>query len=84
LYACEPYFAILAGFGKRLQVARLFPVKPFNALFASLISYQLAVLFSHNKPAKQPGGSTLLSKQTSTSYQPPANRTGCKTLQQHK
>jgi hypothetical protein len=45
-----------------------------NSLFAWLISHQPAVLFSHNKPAS----STLLSEQTSTSHQPPANRTGCK------
>jgi hypothetical protein len=44
-----------------------------------LISHQPAVLFSQNKPAtnnQQPASSTLLSKQTSTSHQPPANRTG--------
>jgi hypothetical protein len=50
------------------------------ALFAWLISHQPAVLFSHKKPATnnqpQPASSTLLSEQTSTSHQPPANRTG--------
>jgi hypothetical protein len=43
---------------------------------AWLISHQPAVLFSHNKTAS----STLLSEQTSTSHQPPANRTGCLSL----
>jgi uncharacterized membrane protein (DUF106 family) len=42
------------------------------ALFAWLISHQPTVFFSQNKPAT----STLLSEQTSTSHQPPANRTG--------
>jgi hypothetical protein len=54
----------------------------FNSLFARLISHQPAVLFSQNEPATsnqpQPASSTLLSEQTSTSHQPPANRTGCK------
>jgi hypothetical protein len=49
-------------------------------LFARLISHQPAVLFSQNEPATsnqpQPASSTLLSEQTSTSHQPPANRTG--------
>jgi hypothetical protein len=60
---------------------RLGPSLPFfsfqklqsYALFAWLISYQPAVLFSQNKPAS----STFLSEQTSTSHQPPAKRTGC-------
>jgi hypothetical protein len=43
-----------------------------NTLFAWLISHQLAVLFSQNKPAN----STFLSEQTSTSHQSPAKRTG--------
>jgi hypothetical protein len=51
------------------------------SLFARLISHQPAVLFSQNEPATsnqpQPASSTLLSQQTSTSHQPPANRTGC-------
>jgi hypothetical protein len=51
------------------------------ALFARLISHQPAVLFSQNEPVisnqPQPASSTLLSEQTSTSHQPPANRTGC-------
>jgi hypothetical protein len=47
------------------------------ALFAWLISHQPAVLFSHNKPVN----STLLSEQTSTSHQPPANRIGSWLLQ---
>jgi hypothetical protein len=51
------------------------------SLFARLISHQPAVLFSQNEPATsnqpQPASSTLLSEQTSTSHQPPANRTGC-------
>jgi hypothetical protein len=50
------------------------------SLFARLISHQPAVLFSQNEPATsnqpQPASSTLLSEQTSTSHQPPANRTG--------
>jgi hypothetical protein len=50
------------------------------ALFARLISHQPAVLFSQNEPATsnqpQPASSTFLSEQTSTSHQPPANRTG--------
>jgi hypothetical protein len=54
-----------------------------NSLFARLISHQPAVLFSQNEPATsnqpQPASSTLLSEQTSTSHQPPANRTGCGT-----
>jgi hypothetical protein len=45
-----------------------------------LISHQPTVLFSQNKPATsnqpEPASSTLLSEQTSTSHQPPANRTG--------
>jgi hypothetical protein len=45
-----------------------------DALFAWLISYQPAVLFSQNKPTTS---NTFLSEQTSTSHQPPANRTGC-------
>jgi hypothetical protein len=53
----------------------------FISLFARLISHQPAVLFSQNEPATsnqpQPASSTLLSEQTSTSHQPPANRTGC-------
>jgi hypothetical protein len=52
----------------------------FFSLFARLISHQPAVLFSQNEPAtsnqSQPASSTLLSEQTSTSHQPPANRTG--------
>jgi hypothetical protein len=51
------------------------------ALFAWLISHQPTVLFSQNKPAinnqPEPASSILLSEQTSTSHQPPANRTGC-------
>jgi hypothetical protein len=51
-----------------------------NALFAWIISHQPTVLFSQNKPATsnqpEPASSTLLSEQTSTSHQPPANRTG--------
>jgi hypothetical protein len=50
------------------------------SVFARLISHQPAVLFSQNEPATsnqpQPASSTLLSEQTSTSHQPPANRTG--------
>jgi hypothetical protein len=42
------------------------------ALLAWLISHQPVILFSQNKPAI----GTLLSEQTSTSHQPPANRTG--------
>jgi hypothetical protein len=53
-----------------------------HSLFARLISHQPAVLFSQNEPATsnqpQPASSTFLSEQTSTSHQPPANRTGCK------
>jgi hypothetical protein len=49
--------------------------------FAQLISNQPAVLFSQNEAATsnqpQPASSTLLSQQTSTSHQAPANRTGC-------
>jgi hypothetical protein len=52
-----------------------------TSLFARLISHQPAVLFSQNEPATsnqpQPASSTLLSEQTSTSHQPPANRTRC-------
>jgi hypothetical protein len=51
-----------------------------DALFAWLISHQPTVLFSQNKPATsnqpEPASSTLLSEQTNTSHQPPANRTG--------
>jgi hypothetical protein len=47
-------------------------MQPVSALFAWLISHQPAVLFSQNKPDT----STFLSEQTSTSHQPPANRTG--------
>jgi hypothetical protein len=58
------------------------PYQKTNSLFARLISHQPAVLFSQNEPATsnqpQPASSTLLSEQTSTSHQPPANRTGCK------
>jgi hypothetical protein len=54
--------------------------KQICALFAWLISHQPTVLFSQNKPATsnqpEPASSTLLSEQTSTSHQPPANRTG--------
>jgi cytoskeletal protein RodZ len=49
------------------------------AMFAWIISHQPTVLFSQNKPATsnqpEPASSTLLSEQTSTSHQPPANRT---------
>jgi hypothetical protein len=49
------------------------------SLFARLISHQPAVRFSQNESATsnqpQPASSTLLSEQTSTSHQPPANRT---------
>jgi hypothetical protein len=45
-----------------------------------------AVLFSQNESATsnqpQPANSTLLSEQTSTSHQPPANRTGWETVAQ--
>jgi hypothetical protein len=58
----------------------IFTMSQSKALFAWLISHQPTVLFSHNKPAtsNQPesASSTLLSEQTSTSHQPPANRTG--------
>jgi hypothetical protein len=54
---------------------------PIYGLFARLISHQPAVLFSQNEPTTsnqpQPASSTLLSEQTSTSHQRPANRTGC-------
>jgi hypothetical protein len=57
------------------------------ALFAWLISHQPTVLFSQNKPATsnqpEPASSTLLSEQTSTSHQPPANRTGWLALAPH-
>jgi hypothetical protein len=56
-------------------------IKLFLTLFAWLISHQPTVLFSQNKPATsnqpEPASSILLSEQTSTSHQPPANRTGC-------
>jgi hypothetical protein len=49
-------------------------------MFVRLISHQPAVLFSQNEPATsnqpQPDSSTFLSEQTSTSHQPPGNRTG--------
>jgi hypothetical protein len=49
-----------------------------GGLFVRLISHQPAVLFSQNEPATsnqpEPGSSTLLSEQTSTSHQPPADR----------
>jgi hypothetical protein len=52
-----------------------------TSLFARLISHQPAVLFSQNEPATsnqpQPASNTLLSEQTSTSHQPPPNRTDC-------
>jgi hypothetical protein len=58
------------------------------ALFAWLISHQPTVLFSQNKPATsnqpEPASSTLLSEQTSTSHQPPANRTGCWFVDVHR
>jgi hypothetical protein len=57
------------------------------SLFVRLISHQPAVLFSQNEPATsnqpQPANSTLLSEQTSTSHQPPANRTGCLSYMGH-
>jgi hypothetical protein len=47
-----------------------------TALFAWLISHQPAVLFlSEQTSHQQPASSTFLSEQTSTSHQPPANRT---------
>jgi hypothetical protein len=47
------------------------------AIFLWFISHQLAVLFSQNKSShQQPGTRTFLSKQTSTSHQPPAKRMG--------
>jgi hypothetical protein len=50
-----------------------------TALFAWLISHQPAVLFlSEQTSHQQPASSTFLSEQTSTSHQPPANRTGCR------
>jgi hypothetical protein len=64
------------------EIARsVAPSNEIIALFARLITHQPAVLFSQNEPATsnqpQPASSTLLSEQTSTSHQPPANRTGC-------
>jgi hypothetical protein len=49
-----------------------------GGLFARLISHQPAVLFLSQRTSNQPqpASSTLLSEQTSTSHQPPANRTG--------
>jgi hypothetical protein len=51
-----------------------------NALFVCLISHQPTILFSQNKPAitNQPAilFSQNKSEQTSTSHQPPAERTG--------
>jgi hypothetical protein len=60
----------------RRELFQVFPICEhywplLAALFAWLISQQPAVLFSPNKPAT----STFLSEQTSTSHQPPANRT---------
>jgi hypothetical protein len=59
--------------------AHVLSTGPFSSLFARLISHQPAVLFSQNEAATsnqlQPASSTLLSEQTSTSNQPPANRT---------
>jgi hypothetical protein len=50
------------------------------SLFVRLISHQPAILFSQNESATsnqpQPASSTLLSEQTSTIHQPPANRIG--------
>jgi hypothetical protein len=46
------------------------------ALFVWLISHQPAVLFLEQISHQQPANSTFLSEQTSTSHQPPANRTG--------
>jgi hypothetical protein len=52
-----------------------------TSLFARLISHQPAVLFSQDEPATsnqpQPASSTLLSEQSCTSHQQPANQTGC-------
>jgi hypothetical protein len=57
----------------------VWPAEKADSLFVRLISHQPAVLFSQNEPATsnqpQPASSTLLSEQTSTSHQPPANRT---------
>jgi hypothetical protein len=51
-----------------------------DSLFARITSHQPAVLLSQNEPATsnqpQPVSSNFLSEQTSTSHQPPANRTG--------
>jgi hypothetical protein len=64
----------------RSQLGFYWPTKETGALFAWLISHQPTVLFSQNKPAisnqPEPASSILLSEQTSTSHQPPANRTG--------
>jgi hypothetical protein len=56
------------------------PSDQSDALFVWLISHQLAVLFSQNKPAS----STFLSEQTNTSHQPPAQRTGCEIAMPHR
>jgi hypothetical protein len=49
-----------------------------TALFAWLVSHQPAVPFlSEQNSHPQPASSALLSEQTSTSHQPPANRTRC-------
>jgi hypothetical protein len=49
------------------------------SLFARLMSHRAEVLFSRNKSATNNQSAVLLSQQTSTSHQPPANRTGCNT-----
>jgi hypothetical protein len=65
---------VMMGILKTEWVAKYF------ILFARLISHRPAVLSSQNESATsnqpQPASSTLLSEQTSTSHQPPANRTG--------
>jgi hypothetical protein len=39
-----------------------------------------SIFLSQQTSHQQPTSSTLLSEQTSTSHQPPANRTGCKSI----
>jgi hypothetical protein len=74
---------------KRIDDYMTRSLSPWNSNFSRLFLKLRPVRLAFQPPAsstflsqqishQQPASSTLLSEQTSTSHQPPANRTGCK------
>jgi hypothetical protein len=55
--------------------SRIFSIRPVRLAYQTPAS---STFLSQQISHQQPASSTLLSEQTSTSHQPPANRTGCK------